>query len=89
MSDSLVYGLVIGISVGGFIYAALSKQAHDRTSRRALAVAAFGVGASITWWLYRHPAEIEAIMDDIVEKGVAVILAALGASLIFWKSKGR
>jgi len=85
MNDTLFYSILIGVAAGGFIFAALNGSSQNRSSQKALAVAAFSIGAAITWWLYNHPRQLEPIMESIVSRGIAIILAALGAALAFWR----
>lgn len=85
VDDSLIYSLAIGAAIGGFIYVGLSRKASDAPQRKSLAIASFGLGMAITWWLFNHSDEIENIMSEVVGKGVAILFAALAAALAFWR----
>lgn len=90
MEDHLVYGLILGICVGCFIFFALNRafinsKNRDYANRKALAIGSFGLGAAVAWWFYKHPDEVEQVMSGIAAKAILIIIAVLASALLYWK----
>ena len=83
--DWLLFSLAIGIAVGSLIFAALSRPGHSLSTRRALAVASYSIGLAITWYFYKTPVALQSVLSNVVGYGIAILLAALGAALFFWR----
>ena len=85
MDEALLLSLALGVAVTGFVFAALARPQQHPGARKALGIAAGAIGFAVTWWLYQHPVLLTEVMADVTMKALAVVVAALGAALFYWK----
>lgn len=83
--DTLLFSLAIGVSAGSLIYVALDRFTNSLPGRKAIAVASYSIGFAVTWWLYNNPGYLQSIMEEIIAKSIAIVIAALSVALAIWK----
>lgn len=87
IDDTFVFSLGVGIAVLCAVYMALHRPAADASQKRAAAVLAAVIGFIVAWSLRRHPDQLEPLVGEITSRGIAVLLAALTAALVFWRAR--
>ena len=87
INQQFVSALAVGVGVMCFIFIALTNRKQTNHQRKALGIASGAVGIIVAMRLNTHTDELDQIVSTVTDKGVAVLLAAIAAALIFWKIK--